>query len=151
MIEASPPATHIFATRVYYEDTDAVGVVYYANYLKFAERARTEFLRDLGVEQSALTERHGMSFVVRRCAVDYRQPAKLDDRLEVRSKIRKLGRASLSADQTICRDGEILVEVAVDLACIGPDGRPVRMPSELYGALADFSKSGGRILTASQT
>ena len=86
--------THIFNLRVYYEDTDAGGIVYYANYLKFAERARTEVLRDLGVAQRELLEVEGIGFAVRRCAVDYFAPAKLDDLGGRADQRRKLGIAA---------------------------------------------------------
>ena len=81
---------HVLSIRVYYEDTDAAGIVYYANYLKYAERARTEMLRLMGVEQSELAQSHGLAFAVRNCAIDYQRPAKLDDLLEVRSHLRAL-------------------------------------------------------------
>src|ERR1700742_3787402 len=89
--------------RVYYEDTDTGGIVYYANYLKFAERARTEVLRDLGITQRILMDEEGVAFAVRRCEVDYLVPARLDDELEVRTALRALGAASLDLDQAIYR------------------------------------------------
>src|SRR5262249_19258454 len=92
---------HVFPVRVYYEDTDAAGIVYYANYLKFAERARTEMLRAHGFEHGGIGA--GLAFAVRSCAVDYLRPARLDDALEVRTRITRVGGASLEADQDICR------------------------------------------------
>ena len=150
MIESPAVGSHVCTIRVYYEDTDSEGIVYYANYLKFAERARTEMLRDLGFEQAVLRARHGMSFVVRRCAVDYRRPARLDDLLEVHSRILKIGGASLSARQSVRRGGEDVADLTIDLACIGANHRPVRMPADLRGALAKFSSGGAPILTAWQ-
>lgn len=129
-------AVHVFPLRVYYEDTDSLGLVYYANYLKFVERARTEFLRLLGVDQSRLRAESGASFVVRRATIDYRQPARLDDRLEVHSRIAKLAGASLEAEQVVRRGREALVEVRVTIACIAPDGRPLRLPGAVRAAFA---------------
>ena len=88
---------HVLPLRVYYEDTDAAGIVYYANYLKFAERARTEMLRLLGIHQRAMSEDYGLAFAVRDCSVDYRHPARLDDLPEVRSRLVKLSAAAARA------------------------------------------------------
>ncbi len=88
-------ATHRQAIRVYFEDTDAAGIVYYANYLKFAERARTDMLRDLGVSHAEMMKRDGLVLVVRRCEIDYLKPAKLDDLLTVETEAAKLGGASV--------------------------------------------------------
>jgi acyl-CoA thioester hydrolase len=127
---------HRLAVRVYYEDTDAVGVVYHANYLRFAERARTEMLRCLGLEHSALSARLELAFTVRRCAVDYLAPARLDDRLEVRTGLTRLGGASLDLEQRILRDERLLVRMDVRLALISPALRAVRLPQALIEALA---------------
>ena len=117
--------------RVYYEDTDAAGIVYYANYLKFAERGRTEMLRLAGIhEQSEVRRRHGVAFAVRDCKVDYRQPARLDDLLEVRSRLTGLRGASADMPQEISRDGALLARLDVRIACIGPDGRPGALPGD---------------------
>jgi acyl-CoA thioester hydrolase len=129
-------AEHRLAIRVYYEDTDAIGVVYHANYLRFAERARTEMLRRLGLEHRALRERFGLAFTVRRCLVDYLAPARLDDRLEVRTGLRRLGGASLDLEQRIVRDDRLLVRMDVRLALISPALRAVRLPRALIEALA---------------
>ena len=129
---------HIFPVRVYYEDTDVAGIVYYANYLKYAERARTEFLRLLGFDQSVLLDRHGIGFAVRRCEIDYRLPARLDDALEVHSRMRELGGASLRAEQVVRRGEAELVRLRVRLACMDRAGRPVRMPRAVYDRLKPF-------------
>src|SRR5581483_12088671 len=107
---ADPPSSgairdgaHFFPVRVYYEDTDAAGLVYYANYLKFAERARTEMLRRLGVEQERLRAETGLVFVVRRCAADYLLPARLDDDLVIVTRLKALRGASLDLDQDVQR------------------------------------------------
>ena len=92
---------HHLPIRVYYEDTDTAGIVYYANYLKFAERARTELLRLAGINQSEMAARYGMAFAVRNCAVDFRAPARLDDLIEVRSRFTELVGATVSGVQAI--------------------------------------------------
>jgi acyl-CoA thioester hydrolase len=135
-------AAHVFPIRVYYEDTDAGGVVYYANYFKFAERARTEMLRELGFPRSGADG--SVSFAVRRCAADYIKPAHLDDALEVHTKIRSVGGASVFADQTVKREGDEIARLEVRLACLGAGGRAARMPSALRQALSDFSEQKGQ-------
>ena len=129
---------HVFALRVYYEDTDAGGIVYYANYLKFAERARTELLRLAGFEQSELSRRHRVLLTVRGCTVDYRAPARLDDLLEVRSRLTRLAGATLEARQSIRRGGETLAELGLRVACVRADGRPTRLPAPLKRALEPY-------------
>lgn len=121
----------IWPVRVYYEDTDAVGIVYYANYLKFAERARSEMLRALGVEQTAAMADAGVAFVVKRCEIEYITPARLDDELDVTLSINKVGAASMEGDQVISRDGQVLAELMLRIACIDHDGRPARMPASV--------------------
>jgi acyl-CoA thioester hydrolase len=127
---------HLFI-RVYYEDTDAAGIVYYANYLKFAERARTELLRLLGFEQERLRRETGLAFAVRRCEVDYVRPALLDDELLVESRLVELGGASLEVDQRVKRGAVELARLLVRIACLGRDGRPTRLPPALRAALME--------------
>ncbi len=115
--------------RVYWEDTDAGGVVYYANYLKFLERARTEWLSALGLEQDRLALDAAVLFVVRRVEADYLRPARFNDRLLVRSHLSELGRASLVMTQEVLRDGERLLSARVRVASVEPVGfRPARIP-----------------------
>jgi acyl-CoA thioester hydrolase len=129
---------HCFRLRVYYEDTDHSGMVYHANYLKFAERARTEVLRDLDISHSALMEDAGLAFTVRRCEVDFLSPARIDDALEVRTTLRALGGATIELDQAIFlpagerrgKDRE-LARLAVRLAIVKRDGRPTRLPARI--------------------
>jgi acyl-CoA thioester hydrolase len=128
-------ATHRQAIRVYFEDTDAAGIVYYANYLKFAERARTDMLRDLGVSHAEMMKRDGLVLVVRRCEIDYLKPAKLDDLLTVETEAAKLGGASVDLRQRVLRGGEVLADLKVLVVCIGQDGRPARIPDYVRGAL----------------
>src|ERR671929_34888 len=116
---------HRFPLRVYYEDTDAAGIVYYANYLRFAERARTELVRSLGFEQERLRREAGFAFAVRRCAAEYLAPARLDDELIVASRLVAVGGATLEVEQRIRRDDEMLVRLDVKLACLAASGRPV--------------------------
>lgn len=118
--------------RVYYEDTDAAGVVYYANYLRYLERARTEWLASLGHPLTELERAHGVVFVVRRVEIDYRAPARLFDMLDVGLAIETLGRASLVAQQDVRRGDDLLVEARVDLACVDAvHWRPRRIPISL--------------------
>jgi acyl-CoA thioester hydrolase len=128
-------AAHSMPMRVYYEDTDASGIVYYANYLKFAERGRTEMMRALGFAHSAIQAATGVVFTVRRLAADYRLPARLDDWLSVDTTIREIGGATLLLDQAIRRDDVPLVVIELQLACVGPGGRPRRVPAGLRAAL----------------
>lgn len=138
MLDVRKPGTHVLPVRVYYEDTDAAGIVYYANYLKFAERARTEFMREISDGQYARMLEDGMRFVVRRCTIDYGRPARFDDLLEVHSRILDIGAATLAAEQVVRCGGEDLVRMTTDLACINRDGRPSRLPALLRRALDGY-------------
>jgi acyl-CoA thioester hydrolase len=104
--------------RIYYEDTDTAGVVYYANYLKFFERCRTEWIRSLGHDQSQLAAEHAIAFVVKRVSADYLQPARLDDLLTVVLEVEKLGRAQVVFRQYVRRGDEELVTGSVQIACV---------------------------------
>ena len=134
----SKDSVHVFPMRVYYEDTDAAGIVYYANYLRFAERARTELLRDLGIENTQLMEQQNLTFVVRRCSMEFVKPAKLDDMLAVETRLIDIGGASLTADQRVCRDQTDLVSMELKLACMTMDGRPSRLPADVRKQFEDF-------------
>jgi len=126
---ASGTGAFSLPVRVYYEDTDAAGVVYYANYLRFLERARTEWLASLGHPVAELERVHGIVFVVRRIEVDYRRPARLSDALDVTVAIEALGRASLTARQRVMRGDEELVAARVMLACVERASlKPARIP-----------------------
>jgi acyl-CoA thioester hydrolase len=127
---------HVWPIRVYYEDTDAGGVVYYANYLKFAERARTEMLRGDGVDHPTLASQYGVQVVVKSCMVDFIGPARLDDALEVRSSVATLGGASFTLRQEIFRGDTLLVTTDVRLACVDMTMRPARLPKMLQQILA---------------
>jgi acyl-CoA thioester hydrolase len=141
---SAPPEsgmTHSMTLRVYYEDTDAAGIVYYANYLKFAERGRTEMMRALGFAHSRIVVETGTIFTVRRLSADYRGPARLDDALTVDTRVLDIGGATVLLDQKIRRDGAVLVALELLVACVGHDGRPRRVPAGLRAALAAPSQS----------
>jgi acyl-CoA thioester hydrolase len=126
---------HLLPIRVYYEDTDAAGLVYYVNYLKFAERGRTELLRAMGFEQERMRQELGFVFVVRHCTVDYRAAARLDDELLVATKLVDAGAATLEVTQEIRRRDTVLAVLTFRVAGIGADGRPTRLPAELRTAV----------------
>lgn len=128
------PSLFTWTVRVYYEDTDAGGIVFYANYLKFFERARTEWLRAAGVDQQALIEREGAAFVVKNATIDYHTPARLDDEITLTLAIEKLGRASIAFVQKAYRGELLLVEASVKVGCV--DIATVR-PRSLPGDVAD--------------
>ncbi len=128
---------HRLALRVYYEDTDAGGIVYHANYLKFAERARTEMLRCLGLDHTTLRERYGLLFAVRGLSADFLAPARLDDRLIVATRLLRPGRAVLELEQRIATaDGRPLARLVLRLALLTADFRAARPPPALRAALA---------------
>lgn len=133
--ETSPAPTRprfLLPIRVYYEDTDAGGVVYYANYLRFMERARTEWLRALGHEQRALMD-EGIAFAARSVTAEYLKPARLDDELTVVSTIESLGRAQIVFAQRVERATELLVDAKIRIACFDPvRGKAMAMPKEIH-------------------
>ena len=125
----------VLPVRIYYEDTDAGGVVYYANYLRFLERARTEWLRSLGFSQAALMTQ-GIAFAARSVAAEYLKPARLDDELIVVSMIESLGRAQVVFAQRVEREGELLLEAKIRVACFDPTrGKATAMPQEIHEKL----------------
>lgn len=131
-----------FPVRVYYEDTDSGGVVYYANYLKFMERARTEWLREKGFEQTALLDEYRVIFVVRSVAIEYLRPARFDDLLDVTVRQADLGRSQIRVRQTVVRQrqagaDELLAQADVKIVCVDSDSfRPTRIPQAVGAALA---------------
>ncbi len=126
---------HSLSVRVYYEDTDLAGIVYYANYLKFIERGRSEWLRSLGIDQVALKQA-GQVFAVRRVEADYLRPARFDDLLTVETTLAQASAARIVVEQTVLRDGAVLFTARVTLACLDAAGRPVRLPAQLARLLA---------------
>ncbi|MGY9049568.1 hypothetical protein P775_17350 [Puniceibacterium antarcticum] len=123
--------THRFPVRVYYEDTDMGGVVYYANYLRYIERARSDWVRDLGIDQNRMREEDGVVFVVRRVEADYLLPAKFDDSLEVHTTLRSVTGARLSMVQEVWRDAQRLFVAEVLVVCINETGHPARLPANI--------------------
>lgn len=137
---AAGPAAFSLALRVYWEDTDAGGVVYYANYLKFFERARTEWLRELGVAQQQLLDADGRHFVVSRATLHFVRAARLDDLLLVSARLLTAGRASLRVGQQAWRGDDLLAEAEVQVACVrggapGAPLQPCRLPENLLERL----------------
>jgi acyl-CoA thioester hydrolase len=122
------PSVFTWTVRVYYEDTDAGGIVYYANYLKFFERARTEWLRTLGVDQHALAAQDGAMFVVKSASIDYHAPAKLDDVITLTLGIEKLGRASIQFVQQASCGATLLAGARVKVGCVDRAVRPRPLP-----------------------
>jgi acyl-CoA thioester hydrolase len=129
--------------RVYYEDTDAGGIVYYANYLKFAERARTEALLALGFSQTELRDRLGLLFAVRSATIDYLAPARLEDQLVVTAEVTALGGSRIDMAQEVRRGDTVLARCRVTLVCIGADARPARIPPEVRTALGGLLPERG--------
>lgn len=128
-------APHVWPIRVYYEDTDLAGLVYYANYLRFIERARSEMVREVGIDQVALKSA-GLVFAVRSLHADYLSPARYDDLLSVQSRVQGLKPASLALLQDVRRGDTLLFRARVVLALVTDAGRPARIPAELRATLA---------------
>lgn len=131
---------HHFSLRVYYEDTDAIGIVYYANYLKYAERARTEMIRLLGF--ATISRDNDAAFAVRRCEVDYMRPARLDDVLDVATGVIAVGGARVDLEQIMSCAGARLVRLNVRLAMVSSAGRATRLPADFRAALTPMLRSG---------
>lgn len=123
--------SHLFPIRVYYEDTDMGGIVYHANYLKFIERARSDWVRDLGIDQRMMKEEDGIVFAVRRLEADYLMAARFDDRLEVRTDVQSVTGARLVLRQQVSRDGEAVFVAVVTIVCLTDMGQPARLPANI--------------------
>ncbi|MCR9169129.1 MAG: tol-pal system-associated acyl-CoA thioesterase [Rhodobacteraceae bacterium] len=122
---------HELPIRVYYEDTDMGGIVYYANYLRYIERARSDWVRSLGVDQNAMREKDGVVFVVRRVEADYLKPAKFDDELLVRTVVKAVTGVRLIMSQEVIRGDDLLFQAEVTVVCIGEGGVPARLPANI--------------------
>ena len=122
---------HEFALRVYYEDTDLAGIVYYANYLRFIERARTEWVRGQGIDQTRLKEDEGLVFAVRRLEADYLAPAHFDDDLIVRTKVEQMSGARIVLSQDVMRGTDLLFSAQVTLVALTLEGQPTRLPANI--------------------
>ena len=125
-----------YVTKIYYEDTDAAGVVYYANYLKFLERARSEAIYSLGLSNKKLLAEEGIIIIVKSCNIEYKKPAKFEDEIEIISKVKEVKNSSFKMHQLIKRKIEIISEAEVILVTINNKGKPVRIPS-LFKKLID--------------
>ncbi len=137
----SNPAPHSWPIRIYYEDTDFSGAVYHASYLRFMERARTEYLRSLGIHQQAIfagVEGDAFGFAVRRMQIDYLKPARMDDLLTVTTQAAHIGGASIDLDQCVLRDGDVLLVAKLRVACIA-GGRAIRLPAWVRARLTGDS------------
>ncbi len=126
--------THKLPVRVYYEDTDMGGIVYYANYLKYIERARSELVEEMGLDQNKM-KAEGIVFVVRRVEADYLAPARLDDRLTVVTDHRPEGQSRWVFDQEVHRGDQVIFRAVVTAVCMTVAGRPTRLPAELRARL----------------
>lgn len=131
-------ARHLYAVRAYYEDTDLSGIVYHANYLRWFERARSDLLRRLGIDQRAAIEAGEGAYAVSELALRYVRPARLDDDVLIETRCTELGAASCRMAQRASRDGETLVEATLRVGFITPEGRPRRQPAEWRHAFAQF-------------
>jgi len=129
---------HRFPIRVYYEDTDAGGIVYHANYLRFAERGRSECLRQIGWQHDRMLSETGLGWVVRRATIDFRRPARLDDALVVETRLAELSGARMIARQDVCREADLLVGLDLELVLLTASGRPSRIPASLADAIRPF-------------
>lgn len=128
--------THRIEARVYYEDTDAGGIVYYANYLRFMERARTEWLRAIGIESEKLMAERRLCFVVAKVEIAYKRPARLDDLLAIEAVVEDMGAARIRLRQNVTRGADLIAEAFVDIAMINLDtGRGTKIPEDLVAVL----------------
>jgi len=124
--------------KVYYEDTDSGGVVYYANYLKFLERARTEALFSIGFSNKKVKETFNSLIIVKSCNIDYKKSAHLEDELKIRSFVKSITKTSFFMNQIITKDKEVIVEAQVHLVFINKEGKPVKIPDEIYSKFKPY-------------
>ncbi len=122
---------HMFPIRVYYEDTDMAGIVYYANYLRYIERGRSDWVRCVGIDQNEMKTRHGIVFAVRRVEADYCAPARFDDELIVETQTQSVSAARLVMQQDVRRGSDLLFSAIVTIVCIAENGQPVRLPANI--------------------
>ncbi|RYH10538.1 tol-pal system-associated acyl-CoA thioesterase [Tropicimonas sp. IMCC6043] len=122
---------HLLDIRVYYEDTDMAGIVYYANYLKFIERGRSDWVREVGIDQAALRDKEGIVFAVRRVEADFLSPARFDDVLTVETELAEIGGARFVVSQRVLRGTAVLFSARVTVVTMSLSGRPQRLPADL--------------------
>jgi len=131
--------THRFPTQFYWEDTDTAGIVYYANYLGFLERGRSDLVREASIDQATLLDNEGVMFPVRRCEINYLQQLHPDNQIEVRTRVQKIGGANMEMGLDIYRGDEHTVRSKVQLACVGRSGRPQRLAAHIRAALNEIT------------
>ncbi len=124
--------------KVYYEDTDSGGVVYYANYLKFLERARTEALFSIGFSNTKIKEEFNSLIIVKSCKIEYKKSAYLEDQLKIRSFVKSITKTSFFMNQIITKDEEIIVEAQVHLVFVDKKGKPIKIPDEIYSRFKPY-------------
>ena len=124
--------TFSYKTRIYYEDTDAGGIVYYANYLKFLERARTEALFSIGFSNNKIKEKFKSLIIVKSCNIEYKKSAHLEDELTIRSFVKSITKTSFFMNQIITKEEETLVDAQIHLVFVNNDGKPIKIPDEIY-------------------
>ncbi|WP_439109630.1 tol-pal system-associated acyl-CoA thioesterase [Lentibacter sp.] len=122
---------HSIPVRVYYEDTDMAGIVYYANYLRYIERGRSEWVRDVGLDQNVMKERDGVVFAVRRLEADYLGSAKLDDALVVETQVKSVSGVRMVMEQSVKRGEDLLFHALVTVVCMSLGGQPTRLPANI--------------------
>ena len=127
-----------YKLKIYYEDTDSGGVVYYANYLKFLERARTEALFSIGYSNKKVLENFNSLIIVKSCNIDYKKSAYLEDELTVRSFVKSITRTSFFMNQIITKDKDVIVEAQIHLVFINKDGKPIKIPEEIYSKFKPY-------------
>ena len=131
--------THRFPTQIYWEDTNSARIVYYANYLEFLERSRSDLVRGASIDQAALLDNEGAMFPVRRCEINYLQTSHLDNQIEVRTRVKKIGGANMEMGLDIHRGDEHTARTKARLACVGRSGRPQRLAAHSRAALNEIT------------
>ncbi len=124
--------------KVYYEDTDSGGVVYYANYLKFLERARTEALFSIGYSNNKIQEEFKSLIIVKSCNIEYKKSAYLEDELTIRSFVKSITKTSFFMNQIITKDNELIVEAQIHLVFVNKDGKPIKIPDQIYSKFKPY-------------
>ena len=127
-----------YEVKIYYEDTDAGGVVYYANYLKFLERARSEAIYEMGFSNTELKKEFGVLIIVKSCNIDYKKPAIFEDKLSIISTIKEITKISFIMEQNISRNKELIASASVHLVSVNSDGKPVKIPEILKNKLSEY-------------
>ena len=127
-----------YEIKIYYEDTDAGGVVYYSNYLKFLERARTEMLESIGLSNKKLLEEHNTLIIVKSCNIEYIAPSRLEDKIQIYSSVETLNKASFDVIQNIKKNDNLIVKAKVKLVTVNKDGKPIKIPSILEKSLKNI-------------